>query len=324
MGLIFTDIPELLGSDTEIALRNLSELEERLDQIIEQRLAHIDELSHAIVTDGEETDIIKSIILSLKSESFCDNEKIIDRNQKSINGIYSALSLRERLLICEGITSTYASGEKISYETFWSIEESQISKDARERIAYLKNSYNDAAYLKFSQLFDLPRASYYDSIASVCESVYNGTCEYCILPLETSGDGKLTSFYDLILKYGFKIAAVYDLNHAESSRITRYGLVGRSLSPRGASLKTKSRIKFLEFAFEHDSYPSVTDVLSASEFCSMKLRRIDTLNVSGAKSAKAPLICPIFRVDSADLNTFLTFMAIDCPTFKPLGIYTQI
>ena len=100
MGLIFSDIPELLGTNTEISLRNLSELEERLNLIIEERLAHIDELSCAIVTDGEETDIIKSIILSLKPEVFCDSDKIINKNQKSINSIYSALSLKERLLIC--------------------------------------------------------------------------------------------------------------------------------------------------------------------------------------------------------------------------------
>ncbi len=324
MGLIYSNIPELLGSDTEIAIRNLSELEERLNLIIEERLAHIDELSHAIVTDGEEIDIIKSIILSLKPESFCDTERIIDKNQKSINSIYSSLSLSERLLICESISNSYIGGKKINCEMFLNIEKHKGTKDTEERIAYLKNSYNDAAYLQFANLLNSPRAAYYDSIANVCESVYNGTCEYCILPLETSNDGKLSSFYDLILKYGFKICAVYDLHHPDSSKYTRYGLIGKNLELNGISFKTKSRIKFLEFAFEQDSYPSLTDILSASDFCSMKLRRIDTLSISSHKSAKTPLICPIFRVDAADLNTFLIFMAIDCPTFKPLGVYTQI
>ena len=324
MGLIFSNIPELLGSDTEIALRNLSELEDRLTLIIEERLAHIDELSGAIVTDGEEIDIIKSIILSLKSESFCDSQKIIDKNHKSINSIYSALSLRERLLICEAICNTYSSGEKIGYDTFFANEEKESSSDSEGRIAYLKSSYNDTAFLEFSHLLPSARASYFDSIANVCESVYNGTCEYCILPLETSSDGKLSSFYDLILKYGFNICAVYDLHHAESSKYTRYGLVGKKSDVKGSNLKTKSRIRFLEFAFEEDSYPSTVDILSAAQFCSMKLRRIDTLSNSSVRSSKSPLICPVLRVDSADLNTFLTFMAIDCPSFKLLGIYTQI
>ena len=324
MGLIFSDIPELLGSNTEITLRNLDELEERLNFIIEERLAHIDELSNAIVTDGEETDIIKSIILSLKPEIFCDNEKILNKNQKSINNIYSALSLRERLLICEGISNACVCGEKVGYEDFFEFSNPNISADSKDRIAYLKNSYNDTAYLEFSKLLTSPRASYFDSIANVCESVYNGECEYCILPLETSSDGKLSSFYDMILKYGFIICAVYDLHNSESSRFTRYGLIGRSLNVKGSSFKTKSKIKYFEFAFEDDSYPSAVDVLSASEFCSMKLRRIDTINTTTSRNSKAPLICPIFRIDNADLNTFLIFMAIDCPKFRPLGIYTQI
>lgn len=323
MGLIFSNIPELIGSNTEVSLRNLSELEDRLNLIIEERLAHIDELSHAITEDGNEIDIIKSIILSLKPDSFCDSEKVIDDNYKSINSIYSALSLRERLLICEGILSSYAGGERINYEMFLESSQEPVDPKAKDRIAYLKSTYNDAAYLEFANLLSSPCAAYYDSIANVCESVYNGTCEYCILPLETSTDGKLSSFYDLILKYGFTIRALYDLHHADSSNHTKYGLISRASTVHASTIKTKSKIKFIEFVFEHDSYPSLTDVLSASEFCSMRLRRIDTLGILQNKN-KTPLICPVFRVDTADLNTFLTFMAIDCPSLKILGIYTQI
>ena len=70
MGLIFSDIPELEGSNTEISLANLSCLERHLEAVIEERLAHLFELSHEIVSDGEDEDIIKSIILSIKSKHF--------------------------------------------------------------------------------------------------------------------------------------------------------------------------------------------------------------------------------------------------------------
>ena len=323
MGLIYSNIPELLGSNTEVALRNLSELEERLNLIIEERLAHIDELSSAIIDDGEEIDVIKSIILSLKPDNFADSDKIIDENSRDINSIYAALSLRERLLVCRSISSAFVSGERINYEMFLDNEKHTPSENAKDRIAYLKNSYNDAAYLQFANLLSSPCAAYYDSIGNVCESVYNGVCQYCILPLETSSDGKLSSFYDLIQKYGFTICAVYDLHHTDSTKYTRYGLISSGNDTISTTLKTKSKIKYLEFVFEHDFYPSITDVLSASEFCSMKLRRIETLNILPNKN-KTPLICPVFRVDTADINTFLTYMAIDCPSFRILGIYTQI
>ena len=59
MGLIFTDIPELEGSRTEIVLANLSELEEKFEALVEQRLSHLCELSDAVIRDGEDFDIIK-------------------------------------------------------------------------------------------------------------------------------------------------------------------------------------------------------------------------------------------------------------------------
>ena len=45
MGLIYSDIPELQGSNTEITLSNLSYLEESLEVLIEKRLAHLAELA---------------------------------------------------------------------------------------------------------------------------------------------------------------------------------------------------------------------------------------------------------------------------------------
>lgn len=325
MGIIYSDIPELSGSDTEITLQNLLELERRLELIMEERIAHIDELSHTVVKDGEDADIIKSIILSLKPESYSDSEKIAHFNKKNIATVFSALSLCERLLICEGISKCYLSGEKISYEMFAEQNEPYVvPRTAQELIAYLKNSYNDTAYMHLSTLLESPRAAYFDSISAVCESVYNNTCEYCILPLETSSDGKLSGFYDLILKYGFKICGVYDLHNQETKKYTRYGLISKNTNSNKSLIKHKSRIKYLEFAFESDGYPSLSDILLASEHCSMKLRRIDTLSPASARTQKSPLICPVFRVDSADLNTFMTFLAIDCPGYKPLGIYTQI
>ena len=122
-------------------------------------------------------------------------------------------------------------GEKRNVEKLFNTEsEEPISEDASERIAYLKNSYNDAAYIQFAALFSSPRAAYFASVSDVCENVYNGSCEYCILPVETSVDGKLLSFYETILKYNFKINAVYDLQ--SENGYTRYALLSKRFTVR--------------------------------------------------------------------------------------------
>lgn len=322
MGLIYSDIPELEGSKTEISLANLSELEAQLEQLIEKRLAHISELSEAIIKDGGELDLIKSIILSIRSEGRADSGNIIDENIHVANAVFAKLSLVERLAVFKEIFLKL-NGEKRNVEKLFNTEsEEPIPEDASERIAYLKNSYNDAAYIQFAALFSSPRAAYFASVSDVCENVYNGNCEYCILPVETSVDGKLLSFYETILKYNFKINAVYDLQ--SENGYTRYALLSKRFAVRNSNLRSKARNRYFEFLFNgHDSI-SLEDILCAADFCSLKLRRIDTMNISAEKSSKENLMCPVFRADGSDLQTFLAFLAIDCPDFIPIGIYMQI
>lgn len=199
-----------------------------------------------------------------------------------------------------------------------------VPVESVDRVAYLQNSYTDTVYMEFSSLLGNPRASYYSGIVDVCESVYNDNCEYCILPIETSGAGKLISFYELIFKYGFKINAVYDLHGEGDGDYTRYALLSKRLSFKKLSGRTKARNRYFEFVMSDTDNLPIEDMLSASSYCSMKLRRIDTLSSRIHGNHSKDLICSVFRVDGSDVKTFLAFLKIDCPDFVPLGIYVQI
>ena len=100
-------------------------------------------------------------------------------------------------------------------------------------------------------------------------------------------------------------------------------LLGKKFTFYTTGLRSKARNRYFEFVLENDSM-ELEDLLCASSFCSMKLRRIDTLNVHGLKSGSESYVCPVFRVDGSDMQTFLAFLAIDCPDFVPIGIYMQI
>ena len=89
MGLIFTDIPELYDSKTEIVLSNLSDLERSFEIFVEKRLGHLSELSKAVILDGEDFDIIKSIFLSIRSGGGADSENIIEENRRDADFIYA-------------------------------------------------------------------------------------------------------------------------------------------------------------------------------------------------------------------------------------------
>ncbi len=322
MGLIYSDIPELEGSNTEITLANLSELEGVLEAIIEERLAHLIELSEAIISDGDEVDIIKSIILSIKSDGRADSGNVISENRHIADLIFSRLSTVERLAIFKEVFERLGGKKSRSLDRIWQDKVRSISEKASERISYLKSSYNDTAYMHFSSFFNSPRAAYFNSVTDVCESVYNGESEYCILPLETSEDGKLLSFYELIFKYGFKINSVCDLQNGEGH--TRYALLSKSLFSNSSVLRAKTRNRYFEFFIENGDNTELEEILCAADFCSLRLRRIDTLNMQSDKNEKTTYFCPVFKADGADMTTFLSYLSIDCPDFIPIGIYTQI
>lgn len=322
MGLIYSNIPELEGSNTEIVLSNLYELEGDIETVVEKRLAHLSELASAISRDGDDPDVIKSILLSIKSEGNADSGNIIEENRPAADAVFFRMSLVERLnlfreVLGSGHVSKSGIVRYISPET-----DIVVADDAAERIAYIKNSYNDVAYMQFSSLLSSPRAAYFTSVSDVCESVYNESCEYCILPVETSSDGKLLSFYEMILKYSLKITAVYDMRG--ESGYTRYALIGKRSVFNNASVRSKARNRYFEFILTEADAVSLEALLCAANFCSLKLCRIDTLNVNSSAKRKGAYVCPVFRVDSSDLHTFLMFLAIDCPDYIPVGLYTQI
>ena len=175
MGLIYSNIPELEGSNTEIVLSNLSELECDIERIIEKRLAHLSELADAILRDGDDPDIVKSILLSIKSEGKADSGNVIESNRAAADAVFSRMSLVERLTLFKEVLGSGGISKKSIMRYISPDEEITVSEDATDRIAYLKNSYNDIAYMQFSALLSSPRAAYFTSVADVCESVHNGS-----------------------------------------------------------------------------------------------------------------------------------------------------
>ncbi|MBE6684509.1 MAG: hypothetical protein E7592_02515 [Ruminococcaceae bacterium] len=322
MGLIYSNIPELEGSNTEIVLSNLTGLESDIETIIEKRLAHLSELADAILRDGDDPDIVKSILLSIISEGKADSGNIIEENRPAADAVFSRISLVERLILFKEMLRSGVINKKNISRYIFPDSDIAVSEDAAERIAYLKNSYNDIAYIQFSSLFSSPRAAYFASVSDVCESVYNGSCEYCILPVETSSNGKLLSFYEMILKYNFKITAVYDLHGEEG--YTRYALIGKRSALNNPSIRSKARNRYFEFIMTETDTVSLEDLLCAANFCSLKLCRIDTLNTHTPAKASGAYVCPVFRADGSDIQTFLMFLGIDCPDYIPVGLYMQI
>ena len=323
-----TDIPELKGFDTGICLSNLDVLDRRQDAVSESLLAVLSELADAILRDAEEDpDTVDSILLSLQAspegdvpaESHPSLLRLSPVNREAITKLSSRSGLMARLLL-------YTMVERKMPSRPLRPMLSPLPATVRGRIAYMPAAFADKAYLRLSERVDSPRAAATASFVDACEEVRSGLCEYCILPLENSQSGKLTSFTNLILRYGLQIVGICELeNGAAEGQITRFGLLRAASGdfPAPLFLPPTGEPLYLEFIHTEDAL-RLSDLLVAAEFCGLRLCRVDTLPSSDSdRDTPSPMDC-IFNTVGGDLPTFRRFLTLEASEGVILGIYSTI
>ena len=175
-----------LLSDASISHENWRRLNQKQSDLIDVRKALINELSSSTVKNS--------------SDPFNDLKQLY-RNEFSENNLHSyidGISVVDKIELCRCCFAEHNLGHDLGEMLFG--QDEKCPTEAIGKVAYIKNNYSDAAYLTFSKSISSPRSIYLSSIQSVCEEVYSGACEYCLLPIETDLDGKLMTFYSTITK----------------------------------------------------------------------------------------------------------------------------
>lgn len=333
MPFLNTDIPELKGFDTGLCLSNLDILAVRQDRVSESVLAVLAELADAILHDAEgDPDTVDSILLSLQGIAEEEEEvaathpvfaAVAPVNREALARMSARSGLYARLLLYAMIEERMPSpplprdGKSAS----------SLPATVRGRIAYMPAAFADKAYLALSAVVDSPRAAATASFVDACEEVRSGLCEFCILPLENTHSGKLTAFTRLILRYNLQIQAVCDLeNGAAEGQITRFALLRAAREggfPAPLRLPPEGEPLYLELIHTGDS-PSLTDLLSAAEFCGIRLCRVDTLPPFEEYGEDTlPLSC-VLDAAGGDLTTFRRFLSLEASEDTVMGLYGSV
>ncbi len=191
------------------------------------------------------------------------------------------------------------------------------------KIAYFRNAYADAAFRIFSEVIEKPSVIYSSDFSSVCEEVYYGRADMCMLPLDSSRDAKLISFYRLTDKYELNPIYSCDVTTPDGSVTTRYALLKRGISVPNDSHLNMSGTCFFEFNLLLDSSPAFEDVLTAAKKFGLSLYKADSMPLTYSDSEFACDI--IFKVGSAKgLNAFILYLSLAVPQYAPFGIYPHI
>ena len=189
----------------------------------------------------------------------------------------------------------------------------------QSRISYMQNYYSDEAYRIFSENLRNPTVMYGDDFHSVCEDVFYGRAGYCILPVESLPEGRLSSFMRMIARYELKIVMICTVPAGDNGDITRFALLKKNLECLQPVRSHMAR-NFLEFSVTLPDGPD--GILAAARCAGLTLYKIDTISVTYTDSEYAYHM--LFDVTGKSINPFLLYLCMTAPRFTPVGLYWQL
>lgn len=302
-----------------IITENLSLLGEEARSYEERRLAQLRERAILIARNDEllDADNRTEEFSSLFEMQTCDNA--IAQSTDYLAAKCTTQLFFDKLTVCKFLASEYKKRRINVAERLFG----NTPMPDSVKTAYFQNAYADAAFRIFSEVIDNLSAVYESDFTSVCEEVYYGRADVCMLPLDSSRDAKLISFYRLIDKYELCPVFSCDVTTPDGNVTTRYALLKRAFT-----LPTKERLDapglcLFEFNITPDECSPLCDVLAAAKECGLTLYKVDSMPLSYSSSEFAYDV--ILKIGSADgLDAFALFLALAVPQYEPIGIYPHI
>ncbi len=302
-----------------IITENLSLLGEEARSFEERRLAQLNERAILIARNDDilDSDSRTDEFSAMFERQECDDA--IPDSKDYLASKFNTQLLYDKLTVCKLLAGEYTKRRiNVTERLFGNTPMPQSV-----RIAYFQNAYADAAFRIFSEVIDNLSAVYASDFTAVCEEVYHGRADVCMLPLDSSRDAKLISFYRLIDKYELCPVFSCDVTTPDGSVTTRYALLKREFTLPSRERLNASGLCFFEFNITPDERSPLCDILEAAKECGLTLYKADSMPLSYSSSEFAYDV--ILKVGSVDgLEAFLLFLTLAVPEYEPIGIYPHI
>lgn len=339
---IRSDISDIDMSDPDIAVitDNISRLNKTASEIYELKYLQLCELSRILSKRLPEVEADRIITLlgtllnsdSTKAPAAYGHRQSIENKPDNTEYIAKYLEIindnavTDRSVLCRLAAEQLTLSEDFSLQDILGFNEPP-DDTAIGRIACFENIISEKAFAFFSEIIDDPKVMYLPSYREICEAVYNGICEYCIIPLYGAEGERLHGFYSLIHRYELKIYATGIID-VGSGNNTIFALMKKSLPvsvneklPLGnGGNKAESNIGLnrLEIMVPGEAVNSFVEILRASEFSGLKVLRVDTS--AGTESS----ISVQFDISNAEILPFLIYLTAYFHGITVTGLYFAI
>lgn len=298
----------------EIILRNISRLEKEQTELFERVLAHLGELASFLGDEAGEEEIF------FRDPSFVQTYSRIMGNIKSVvadagikgnaermEPIGQILSATERALVCRRLTDSLGITGVQAASTYFE----DFFGNGDETISYVKNSYADEAYSRFSKALETPKVVYGYDFSEVCENVYYERSAFCILPIENTLDGRLAGFRRLVMKYGLKAVMITRVETSSEGEATVFALLKKNIS-----IPSCDGNKFFELRVT--TTDALTTLINAADVCMMKPVSITSIPDEDFTYDI------VFSVSEEGICGFLSFLFLEYTDFIPTGFFGEL
>lgn len=305
-------------SPDEVIHANLTESARRMEQIGEMELAHLIELATDILAGNAQLQDFIASLSEQQPEPIDTGNSVLAQNRRAIASMQPWHEDWKRVQLCSALRMGLGLGP-CEIPKLYFPEPEPLLNEAQGVIVYQKSNYADDAYLRFAKVIPDARARNAHSFQLAANEVARGRCEYCILPVENSAEGPLSSFARLIDRYDLKIVATYDVPTGDGNRYTRFALLRRDLViPAVINANT-----VFECVIPGEGAPTVASILLAAQMCDLRLCRLDS-RMRDDGEVLTPVTHFVFAVSGGDLASYLLYLAMQAPEYEPRGIYQHL
>ena len=239
---------------------------------------------------------------------------------ESFTSLAPDLRGEEKLYFCKELLSQPRCFSEHERNELLSITETTAGSHGK--VAYVRNNYNDMAFERFSQRIPNAKAVVTSSFADACEEVFDSRCEFCILPLENTGDGRLFGFYSMLDRYDLKIISAWNIDTDDHQRNIRFGLAGKGISKNALNALSKKHLPcILEFSVAAENASLTKDILSAANAASALLLQVDSLPVVYDDRMRRFFFN--VKISADELQAFCLYLSMEFSSYSLIGFYPE-
>ena len=317
------------GNAFYIVEKNLKRTALSMSGALEKSFAHLREQARAIAMEISrqtgQKDILRAVLTSDEAARIYRESFLYDRDESLFGQInsgeepYFKRSKKRffKYYLCSVLAESTSLRTLSDLIPFICGEPKAFPTGGERTVAFLRNAQAMRAFERFAKLLDGVSAVYENNFLNACESVYSGHATFAIIPVYSTADGRLNSFYRQIDKYNLSIVMTCEVDSDDGENTTTFALVYKELL-----FKEMDGEPVYECKITFDDLNMLADIADAASYYGASLYSVEALPI--LFSGRTNAFSLVFGLQKADFKGLFCYLALEYPQTAAIGIYRKL